>query len=94
MGCSYELFLAVASLQRRSFSGIRLKEITAALDANGLSEVTHVRFTHIADDLELPEGSHASLLHFLVELQKEVCGNCDRPACPCHCAIISYCVCV
>ena len=79
MGCSYELFLALASLQRRSFSCIRLNEITAALEANELSEVAHVRFAHIDDEFELPAGSHASLLHFFVVLQEEFSA---RRACP------------
>ena len=75
MGCSYELFLAVASLQRRSFPGIHWKEVTAALEANGLTDVEHVRFAHI-DDYKMPLGSHAGLLHFFVVLQKDLCEGC------------------
>ena len=71
MGCSYELFLAVSSLQRRSFPGIHLKEITAALDANGLAEVAHVQSAHI-DDYKMQQGGHASLPQFFLLLQKEL----------------------
>ena len=84
MTCSYELFLAVAALQRRSFSCIRLNEITAALEANRLSEVPHVRFAHIDDEFELPAGSHASLLHFFVVLQEEPNARHASPACSCQ----------
>ena len=83
MSCSYQLFVAVTSLQRRSFSDIRLRDVTEALKANGLSDVTHVRFAHIDDDFEIPPGSHASLLHFFVTLQKELCEGRAQlaPAC-------------
>ena len=80
MVCSYELFLAVASLKQRSFGDIPLGDVTAALDANGLSDVAHVRFAHIDDDFELPPGSHASLLQFFVVLQKEMSERCARNA--------------
>ena len=39
MGCSFELFLAVDALRREKFEGLPLKEITAALQRNGI-EVT------------------------------------------------------
>ena len=81
MGCSYALFLAVASLLRRRFSSIQLKEVTAALDVNGLSEVEHVRLADIPA-LKLPLGSQASLRSLLVALQQELLEGCTQHAPP------------
>ena len=71
MGCSYELFLAIASLQRRCFASLALREITAALEENCLTDVVHLRFVDAAD-LELHCGCSPSLLSFIQALGKEL----------------------
>ena len=79
MGCSYELFLAMASLQRRKFPGLSLKEITDALEANGITDIEHMRFVDSAD-LELRCGCSPNLRNFLETLGRELAGGHALPA--------------
>ena len=79
MGCSYELFLALASLQRRKFHGLCLKEVTAALEANGITDVEHMRFVD-STDLELRCGCSPDLRNFFETLGRELAEGHALPA--------------
>ena len=85
MGCSYKLFLAISSLQRRSFSSLGLPEITAALEANGITDAEHLRFVDSAD-LELRCGCSPNLRQFFETLGRELVEGraLSAPARACH----------